>query len=166
MSLLVFVVVAFGFAGVAAMMREDVRARTVLGLVGLTVAVVAAVAIDPAQTVAIGGGGIATTSYLRLFLVLGSLVGLGLAVSGLAGGSRRDAPAVTLAILAACGLTLGLVDPRAAVLVPAAGGPPVALRAPRAAVLVATAGGLFGVLVTLTPGNGRAGATVGIRETR
>ena len=102
---------------------------------------------DPGQAVAIGGGGIATTAYLRLFLVLGSLVGLGLAVSGLAGGSRRDAPAVTLAILAACGLTLGLVDPRAA-------------------VLAATAGGLFGVLVTLIPGNGRAGATVGIRETR
>ena len=33
-------------------------------------------------------------------------------------------------------------------------------------MLVATAGGLFGVLVTLIPGNGRAGATVGIRETR
>jgi len=147
MSLLVFVLVAFVFAGLAAVMREDIRVRTALGLVGLTVALGAAITMDPAQTLAIDGSGIATTSYLRLFLVLGSLVGLGLAVSGLAGGSRRDAPAVTLAILAACGLTLGLVDPRAA-------------------VLVATAGGLFGVLVTLIPGNGRAGATVGIRETR
>ena len=57
--------------------------------------------------------------------------------------------AVSVFILAsfAGGLTLGLVDPRAA-------------------VLVATAGGLFGVLVTLLPTNGRAGATVGIRETR
>ena len=54
---------------------------------------------------------------------------------------------MTLGILAAGGLTLGLVDPRAA-------------------VLAATAGGLFGVLVTLLPTNGRAGATVGIRETR
>jgi hypothetical protein len=147
MSLLVFVIVAFVFAGLAAIMRENVRARTALGFAGLAVALGAAVVMDPAQTVAIGGGGIATTPYLRLFLVLGSVVGLGLGVSGLAGGSRRDAPAVTLAILAACGLTLGLVDPRAA-------------------VLVATAGGLFGVLVTLIPGNGRAGATVGIRETR
>ena len=147
MSLLAFVIVAFAFAGLAAVAREDVRARTALGLAGLVVALVMAVLMDPAQTVAIGGGGIATTAYLRLFLLLGSLVGLGLAVSGLAGGSRRDAPAVTLAILAACGLTLGLVDPRAA-------------------VLAATAGGLFGVLVTLIPGNGRAGATVGIRETR
>jgi len=147
MSLLVFVVVAIAFAGLAALLRGDPGPRTAAGLIGLIVAVIAALAIDPAQIVDIRGGGIATTAYLRLFLVLGSLVGLGLAVSGLAGGSRRDAPAVTLGILAACGLTLGLVDPRAA-------------------VLVATAGGLFGVLVTLIPGNARAGATVGIRETR
>ena len=35
MSLLVFVIVAFVFAGLAAVTREDVRARTALGLVGL-----------------------------------------------------------------------------------------------------------------------------------
>ncbi len=147
MSLLVFVVIAFAFAGLAAVLRADPGPRTAAGLIGLIAAVVAALAIDPAQGVDIRGGGLATTAYLRLFLVLGSVVGLALAVSGLAGGSRRDAPAVTLAVLAACGLTLGLVDARAA-------------------VLVATAGGLFGVLVTLIPGNARAGATVGIRETR
>ena len=101
MSLLVFVVVTFAFAGLAAVLRGDPGPRTAAGLIGLIVAVVAALAIDPAQVVDIRGGGIATTAYLRLFLVLGSLVGLGLAVSGLAGGSRRDAPAVTLAILAA-----------------------------------------------------------------
>jgi hypothetical protein len=54
---------------------------------------------------------------------------------------------VTLGILGAAGLTMGLVDVRAA-------------------VIVATAGGLFGVLVTLLPRGARAGATVGIRETR
>ena len=147
MSLLAFAVITIAFAGLAAVLRGDPGPRTAAGLIGLVAAVAAAFAIDPGQVVDIRGGGIATTAYLRLFLVLGSLVGLGLAVSGLAGGSRRDAPAVTLAILAACGLTLGLVDARAA-------------------VLVATAGGLFGVLVTLIPGNARAGATVGIRETR
>ena len=84
---------------------------------------------------------------MRLFLILGSLTGLGLAIAGTAAGTRRDAPAVTLAILGAAGLTLGLVDVRAA-------------------VLAATAGGLFGVLVTLVPRGARAGATVGILEAR
>ena len=107
----------------------------------------AALAIDPDQVVRIGEAGVATSAYLRLFLVLGSLVGLALAVAGTAAGTRRDAPAVTLAILGATGLTLGLVDVRAA-------------------VLAATAGGLFGVLVTLVPRGARVGATVGIREAR
>lgn len=147
MSLIVFVVVAGVFAGVALGVRARPRIVNAVGVVGLAATVVAAVFIQPGQVVVVDGGGLATTAYLRLFLVLGSLVGLGLAVSGLAGGSRRDAPAVTLGILATGGLTLGLVDPRAA-------------------VLVATAGGLFGVLVTLLPTNARAGATVGIRETR
>jgi len=147
MSLVVFVLVAGIFAGLAIGFRARPRAVTVIGIVGLAATVVAAVLITPGQVVVVEGGGLVTTAYQRLFLVLGSLVGLGLAVTGMAGGSRRDAPAVTLGILAAGGLTLGLVDPRAA-------------------VLVATAGGLFGVLVTLLPSAGRAGATVGIRETR
>lgn len=147
MSLVVFVVVAFAFAGTAVALRARARAVTFVGLVGLGTTAVAAAAIDARQIVIVGDAGLATTDYLRLFLVLGSLVGLGLAVAGLAGGTRRDAPAVTLGILGAAGLTMGLLDVRAA-------------------VLVATAGGLFGVLVTLLPRDARAGATVGIRETR
>ena len=147
MSLLAFVVVAFGFAGLAIVVRLRVGAVTAVGLLGLAAAVVAAVAIDPAQVVRIGETGVATTGYVRLFLLLGSLTGLGLAIAGTAAGTRRDAPAVTLAILGAAGLTLGLVDVRAA-------------------VLAATAGGLFGVLVTLVPRGARAGATVGILEAR
>ena len=147
MSLVLFVVVTMAFTGLGLGLRATPRLSTATGLVGLVAAIVAAVAITPGQVVVIGGGAIASTAYLRLFLVLGSVVGLGLVVSGLAAGSRRDAPTVTLGILAAAGLTLGVVDPRAA-------------------VLVATAGGLFGVLVTLVPGGGRAGATVGIRESR
>ena len=147
MSLLLFVAVAFAFAGVAIALRGRERPATIVGLVGLVAVTIAAAAIVPAQVVVIGESGLATTAYLRLFLVLGSLAGLGLAVGGLAGGTRRDAPAVTLAILGAAGLTLGLVDPRSA-------------------VLAATAGGLFGVLVTLVPTSARVGATIGIRETR
>jgi len=147
MSLVVFVVVTFGSAGLAIALRARRRWAIVVGLIGLAAAVVAALAMRPDEAIVIGDGGLATTSYLRLFLLLGSVVGLALAVSGLASGSRRDAPAVTLAILGSAGLTMGLVDPRAA-------------------VLVATTGALFGVLVTLVPSGGRAGATVGIRETR
>jgi len=147
MSLVAFVVVAFGFAGLAIVVRLRVGAVTAIGLLGLAAAVVAALAIDPAQVVRIGETGLATTGYVRMFLILGSLTGLGLAIAGTAAGTRRDAPAVTLAILGAAGLTLGLVDVRAA-------------------VLAATAGGLFGVLVTLVPRGARAGATVGILEAR
>ncbi len=147
MSLIVFVALAGGFAGLSLALRARPRAVVAVGIGGLAVTVGAALLIQPGQVVDVDGGGLATTPYLRLFLVLGSVIGLGLAISGVAGGSRRDAPAVTLGILAAGGLTLGLVDARAA-------------------VLVATAGGLFGVLVTLVPNAPRAGATVGIRETR
>ena len=147
MSLVAYLVITFGYAGLAIALRARRRWAIVVGLIGLSAAIVAAIAMDPAQTLVIGGGGIATTAYVRLFLVLGSVAGLALAVSGLASGTRRDATAVTLAVLGTSGLTLGLVDPRAA-------------------VLVATAGALFGVLVTLVPRGGRTGATVGIRETR
>ena len=147
MSLVVFVVVTFGFAGLAFSLRARARPMASVGMSGLAISVVAAVALDPDQVVLVATSGLATTAYLRLFLVLGSLIGLGLAVAGLAARSRRDAPAVTLLILGACALTLGVVDPRAA-------------------VLVATAGGLFGVLLTLVPNGGRGGATVGILETR
>ncbi|MEA2654155.1 MAG: NADH-quinone oxidoreductase subunit [Chloroflexota bacterium] len=147
MSLIAYLVITFGYAGLAIALRGRRRWAIVVGLTGLTAAIVAALAMDPAETIVIGGGGLVTTTYLRLFLVLGSVVGLALAVGGLASGTRRDATAVTLAILGTCGLTMALVDPRAA-------------------VLVATAGALFGVLVTLVPNGGRAGAAVGIREIR
>ncbi len=147
MSLIAYLVVTFGYAGLAIALRARRRWAIVVGLIGLCAAIVAALAMNPAETVPIGAGGLATTAYVRLFLILGSVVGLALAVSGLASGTRRDATAATLAILGASGLTMALVDPRAA-------------------VIAATAGALFGVLVTLVPSSGRAGATVGIRETR
>jgi formate hydrogenlyase subunit 3/multisubunit Na+/H+ antiporter MnhD subunit len=147
MSLVAFVVITFAFAGLAIVLRARRSWAIATGMVGLTAAVLSAVAIDPSQTVLIGGDALVTSPYVRLFVILGSLVGLGSAVAGLASGTRRDAPAVTLAILGASALTMALVDPRAA-------------------VIVATAGGLFGVLVALVPGGGRVSATVGIRETR
>ncbi|MEO8437872.1 MAG: proton-conducting transporter membrane subunit [Chloroflexota bacterium] len=147
MSVVVFVVLTLGLAGLAFALRGRQRWVITTGMTGLVVTVIAAVAIDPAQTVAIGDGGLVTGAYLRLFLILASLVGLGLTIAGLAAGTQRDAPAVTLAILGASALTLALVDPRSA-------------------VLVATAGGLLGVLVTLGHPDRRFAATVGSLEAR
>jgi len=147
MTVLPFVVVAGVAAAIALVIRSRPRVSAVVGLVGLAACVVLALAIQPGQVSMLDGGGLATTEYQQRFLVLGSIVSLGLAVAGLAAGTRRDAAAVSLAVLATAGLTVGLVDPRAA-------------------VLIATTGGLFGVVLTLVPGGTRAGATVGIREAR
>ena len=83
MSLVLFVVVTIAFTGLALGLRAQRRLSTMTGLIGLSVAIVAAVAIVPDQIAVIGGGALVTTAYLRLFLVLGSVVGLALAISGL-----------------------------------------------------------------------------------
>ncbi len=147
MSLIVYAAVAAIAAGLALALRTRPRAVAVVGLLGLCATSAAAFAIEPGQLIDVAGTGIATTSYLRHLLIVSSLVGLGLGIQGLAAGTRRDAPATTMLILAAGGLTLGLRDPQAA-------------------VIVATAGGLFGVLVTVVRGGGPAGANIGIREAR
>ena len=151
MSLLLFLLVDVRFGGARRARRprrervaDGRRARRARRARSL-----AALAIDPAQVVEIGGGGFATTAYLRLFLVLGSLVGLRLASSGLAGGSRpRRARGHPRHPRRACRADPGPRRRRA---------PPSWPRPPA---------GCSGSLVTLIPGGGRAGATVGIRETR
>ena len=147
MSLLVYLVATLGFAAVTLATRQRGLLSTVIGLTGLLAATMAALAIDPTELVAIGQSGLAASAYVRLFLILGSLVGLGLALAGLASGTHRDAPMVTLATLGIASLTLTLTDPRAA-------------------VVAATAGGTFGVWLTLRPGDERNGPTLGIHELR
>lgn len=147
MTLGIYLVVTLGFAAGALATRGRGPLSSAIGLTGLVAATMAALTMDPAEAVTVGGGDVATSAYLRLFLILGSIVGLGLAISGLAGRTRRDAPAATLATLGIGALTLALVDPRAA-------------------VVAGTAGGLLGVVLTLAPNGDRAGATVGIQELR
>ena len=145
MSLVLFLVVTFGAATVAFLGRGRAGVANGVGIAGLAVAVLVALTIDPAATLTIGGTVIVASDYVRLFLILGSLVGLALAVVGLAAGSSRDAPAVMLGTLGGGGLALSLPDPRIA-------------------VLAATAAGLGGVVLTLTPTGGRIGATAGMRR--
>ena len=147
MSLAIYLVVTLGFAAGAWVTRDRAQLSTAIGVGGLAAAAIAAFSINPGEAVSIGGGGLATSAYVRIFLVLGSLVGLALAVAGLAGQTRRDFPAVTLATLGIGALTLALTDPRAA-------------------VVAGTAGGACAALLTISPGGDRAGATVGIRDLR
>ena len=147
MTVVPFLLIAFIGATASLVVRGPERLATAIGVVGLVGALLAALAIDPQGSLLVGGSGIATTAYLRLYLVLGTFVGLILVIIGAAVGSRRDASAVTLAILGTAGLALALPDPRMA-------------------VLAATTGGVFGALVCIAPLGGRAGATVGVRVLR
>lgn len=147
MSLLPFLLITGLGALAVVAVRAQPRVATGLGLAVLALSVVAAALIRPGQAIAIGSTGIATTDYLRVFLVLATLACLLLAIVGEATEGRRDAPAVALGILASCALALALPDARVA-------------------VLAATAGGAFGALVALVPDRGRTGATVGTRVLR
>jgi len=147
MSLLPFLLVTGIGTVVGLFLRSRPRVASAIGLIALALSILAALAIRPGDTIVVGTGGLATTEYLRLFLVLGSTVAFLLAVVGEATGGRRDAPAAALGILATSALALSLPDPRAA-------------------VLAATAGGAFGALVALAPIGGRPGATIGTRVLR
>jgi len=147
MSLLPFLLVTGVGAIASLLLRSRERMASTIGLVGLAAAVITALVIRPNESIVLGTGGLATTDYLRLFLVLGSVVALLLALVGEATIGRRDAPAASLGILAASALALSMPDARVA-------------------VLAATAGGAFGALVALAPVGGRPGATVGTRVLR
>ena len=147
MSLLPFLAVTVGGAVVAFLLRGWERTSTVIGAAALVGATVAALGIRSGEALVIGEAGLATTEFLRLFLVLSAVLGLALAVIGAATTRHRDAATVTLGILATSALALSLPDARLA-------------------VVAATAGGAFGALLTLGPAGARAGATVGIRVLR
>jgi NADH-quinone oxidoreductase subunit N len=147
MSLLPFLLLTSLGAIAVIAVRARERLATGIGIAVLALAVLAAALIRPDQSIAIGTTGIATTDYLRVFLILATMAALLLALVGEATERRRDAPAVALGILATCALALSLPDPRIA-------------------VLAATAGGAFGALVALVPDAGRTGATVGTRVLR
>jgi NADH-quinone oxidoreductase subunit N len=147
MSLLPFLLLtSIGVVAVIAA-RDRERLATGIGIAVLALSVIAAAIIKPGQSIAIGASGIATTEYLRVFLMLAAMAALLMAVVGEATERRRDAPVVALGILATCALALSLPDARIA-------------------VLAATAGGAFGALVALVPDAGRTGATVGTRVLR
>jgi hypothetical protein len=145
-SVLPFLVIAFGFAAASLLLRRWPPASAAVGLVGLVASLIAALTIRPDE-LAIAGGSIAGSEYARLFLLLGTWTGLGLVAIGLATTLPRNLAGALLAGLGAAGLALSLPDPTTA-------------------VIAAIAGGLAGILVTLREQPTTDGVAVATRELR
>ncbi len=147
MTILPFLVIAFGAGAASILTRGNSRLSIWIGIVGLAAAAIAAAGIKPDETMSIAGGTLIGSAYLRLFVLLGSIVALLLAILGLATTSHRSAPGVLLGGIGAAGLALALADARVA-------------------VIAATAGGLLGILVTVVPPADARGVVVAGRELR
>ncbi len=147
MTILPFLAVAFGAGALSLLTRRSALVSGLVGLGGLVLAAVAAAGIGADDTLAVGGRELVGSAYLRLFVLLGSIVALALAVLGFVTTTHRHAPGVLLGSIGAAGLALALPDARIA-------------------VLAATAGGLIGILVTvLRPPTARS-VVVASREFR
>jgi NADH:ubiquinone oxidoreductase subunit 2 (subunit N) len=146
-TILPFLVIAFGAGAASILTRHNALVSTWIGILGLVAAAIAATTVRVDETLIVGGGELIGSAYLRLFVLLGSIVAFTLALLGLATTSHRNAPGVMLGGIGAAGLALALVDARTA-------------------VVAATAGGLLGILVTvMTPATAR-GVVVAGRELR
>jgi NADH:ubiquinone oxidoreductase subunit 2 (subunit N) len=146
-TILPFLAIAFGAGAASLLTRRNGGLSAAIGIIGLAGAVAAAAAMSVGGTLAVGGGELVTSAYLRLFTLLGALVGLVLALIGLATTSHRHAPGALLAGIGAAGLALAVSDARTA-------------------VVASTAGGLVGIVVTVVqPASGRA-VVVAMRELR
>jgi NADH-quinone oxidoreductase subunit N len=111
MSLVPFLAVCFGAAAAALFVRRYRRLSLAIGLLGLAVATIAALAIVPGDRLTVGPGRLETTEFGRLFLVLGCSTGLVAAVVGLATAWERDLPSALLGGFGALGLALSIGDP-------------------------------------------------------
>lgn len=111
MSLVPFLAVCFGAAAAALFVRRYRRLSLAIGLLGLAVATIAALAIVPGDRLTVGPGRLETTEFGRLFLVLGCSTGLVVAVVGLATAWERDLPSALLGGFGALGLALSIGDP-------------------------------------------------------
>jgi NADH:ubiquinone oxidoreductase subunit 2 (subunit N) len=130
-SLVPFLAISFGAAAAALIVRGYRRLSLAIGLFGLVVATIAALAIVPGDRLAVGPGRLETTEFGRLFLALGCSTGLVITIVGLATAWQRNLPSALLGGFGALGLALSIGDPIIALV----------------AIL---AGALVGSLVTLT----------------
>jgi formate hydrogenlyase subunit 3/multisubunit Na+/H+ antiporter MnhD subunit len=140
--------VAAAAAGTASLLARTHRGlSTSIAVFGLIVMVATATAMGPAATIEIGGSRLAASEWLRLYAILGSLVGLLLVLVDVTALHEPDVPGVIVLGIGAAVLALALSDPGVA-------------------VVAATAGGLAGVLVAAPVGAAARAAFVGARELR
>ena len=147
MTVLPFLVVA-GIAGTASLL---IRARrgwsTTVAAVGLGLMVGLGASMGTSATVEFGGTTLVASEWLRLYALLGSVVGLLLVAVDASAVHEPDVPGIIVVGLGAAVLALALPDPGMA-------------------VVAATAGGLAGILVAAPVGAAGRAAFVGIRELR
>ena len=118
MSLLPFLVISFAAAGACLVTRQRPTLEIPVGLGGLVLATIAALAIVPGDQLKLGQGDVLLgTAYGRLFLGLGSAVGLILCLLGLATTWQPNLPAAILVGLGGTGIALGVSDPVIAIIV-------------------------------------------------
>jgi hypothetical protein len=117
-SLLPFLVVSLGAAGACLVSRRWPLLEISIGLGSLLLATIAALAITPGDQLKLGSGEVLlATAYGRLFLTLGSALGLLLCLVGLATTWPANLPAGVLVGLGGTALALSAGDPLVAVLV-------------------------------------------------
>ena len=147
MTVLPFLIVA-AVAGTASLVVRSRRGwSTSIAVAGLVLMAAAAAAIGPAASITIGGVTLAGSEWLRLYALLGSVVGLLLVAIDVSAIHEPDVPGVIVLGIGAAVLALAIPEPGVA-------------------VVAATAGGLAGVLVAAPVGAAARAAFVGIRELR
>jgi formate hydrogenlyase subunit 3/multisubunit Na+/H+ antiporter MnhD subunit len=147
MTVLPFLVVAALTGTGSLVLRANRGWSTSLALAGLIGMTATAAAMTPSASIEIGGTVLAGSAWLRLYAILGSIVGLGLIAIDVTAMHEPDVPGV---------IVIGIGSAVLALAIPNAG----------VAVLAATAGGLAGVLVAAPVGAAARAAFVGVRELR
>ena len=147
MTVLPFLVVA-AVSGTASLLARGRRGwSTLFAVAGLGLMIATASSIGPSAGIRIGGAVLAPSEWLRLYALLGSVVGLLLVAVDASAVHEPDVPGILVLGLGAAVLALALPDPGIA-------------------VVAATAGGLAGILVAAPVGAAARAAFVGVRELR
>ncbi len=147
MTVLPFLLVATIAGTTALLIRGSQRWSTAVAVGGLGGMAVLAAGFGPTTGVRIAGTTLAASDWLRLFALLGSIVGLLLVAVDAATKHEPDVPGIIVLGLGSAVLALALTDPGTA-------------------VAAATAGGLAGILVAAPVGAAARAVFVGVRELR